>query len=159
MKDPRGLTDDELAAGVTAGAEQLARLLRSLNPPDGLSSTAGATLGTLERSGPYRLTVLAAREGVTQPAMTQLIARLEHAGLVRRAPDPADGRVVEVHITGAGTALLARRRAVRTEQLAGILARLSPEERSALEAALPAIDALVSAYNDGSAPAAHLIAQ
>jgi DNA-binding MarR family transcriptional regulator len=46
-----------------------------------LSLTATATLATLDRSGPSRLTWLAVREGVTQPAMTQLITRLEDAGL------------------------------------------------------------------------------
>ena len=152
--NPGATLERALAAGVSARLERLIRLLLWLSPKSGLSLTATATLGTLERTGPHRLTSLAAREGVTQPAMTQLIARLEHAGLVSRAPDPADGRVVEVHITGEGAALVARRRAVRAERLAGILARLSPEDRAALAAALPAIDALISAYGDGSEPGA-----
>ena len=61
--------------------------------------TAAATLASLERLGPQRLTDLAAREGVTQPAMTQLITRLEEAGLARREASPDDGRVVLVAIT------------------------------------------------------------
>jgi DNA-binding MarR family transcriptional regulator len=107
----------------------------------------------LERSGPSRLTWLAAREGVTQPAMTQLIARLKDAGLVDRAADPADGRVVQVRITGDGRAMLAGRRAVRAERVAGLLDRISPGEREALAAALPAMDALVNAERGGPAPA------
>ena len=86
-----------------------------MNPADGLSLTAAATLATLERSGPRRLTALAVREGVTQPAMTQLIARLQDSGLVDRAADPADGRVVQVRLTDEGRELLARRRAVRAD--------------------------------------------
>jgi Transcriptional regulators len=82
-----------LAAGIAAGVERLIGLVRSLSPADGLSLTAAATLATLERSGPRRLTALAVQEGVTQPAMTQLIARLQDAGLVDREADPADGRV------------------------------------------------------------------
>ena len=82
--------------------------------------------------------------------MTQLIARLQDAGLVHREADPADGRVVQVRLTAQGKATLARRRAVRAERLAGILDRLSPEERAALAAALPAIDALASAQRDGT---------
>src|SRR5437764_8151340 len=73
-----------LAAGIAAGVERLIGLLRSLSPADGLSATAAATLATLERSGPRRLTALAVQGGVTQAAMTQLIARPEEAGLVRR---------------------------------------------------------------------------
>src|SRR5580693_1604638 len=127
-------SEDTLAAGVAAALERLIGLFRSLSPASGLSLTAAATLATLERSGPSRLTRLAGREGVTQPAMTQLIARLEDAGLVDRATDPADGR-----------AMLAGRRAVRAERVAGLLDRLSPDERAALAAALPAMDALANA--------------
>jgi DNA-binding MarR family transcriptional regulator len=140
--------DDALAGGLAAGLERVVGLLRSLIQPNALSMTAAATLATLERGGPCRLTVLAVREGVTQPAMTQLISRLSEAGLVCREADPADGRVVQVAITDAGRATLARRRAVRAERLAGMLAQLSPEHRAALAAALPALDALASARRD-----------
>src|SRR5579872_587682 len=137
--------ENTLAVGVAAALERLIGLFRSLSPASGLSLTAAATLATLERSGPCRLTWLAAREGVTQPAMTQLIGRLEDAGLVSRAADPADGRVVQVRITADGKATLAGRRAVRAERVAGLLERLSTAERAALAAALPAMDALVGA--------------
>jgi len=140
--------EQALAAGVAAGLERLIGLFRSLSPPDGLSLTAAATLATLERSGPRRLTALAVQEGVTQPAMTQLIARLQDSGLVRREADPTDGRVVQVRLTDEGQAMLARRRAVRAGRLAGILARISPADQAALAAALPAIDALASAQRD-----------
>ena len=138
-------TEETLAAGVAAALERLIGLFRSLSPASGLSLTAAATLATLERSGPSRLTWLAGREGVTQPAMTQLIARLEDAGLVDRTADPADGRVVQVRITADGRAMLAGRRAVRAERVAGLLDRLSPDERAALAGALPAMDALANA--------------
>ncbi|MBV9205911.1 MAG: MarR family transcriptional regulator [Actinobacteria bacterium] len=146
--------DRALASGVAARLERLIGLFRSLNPPSGLSLTAAATLATLERSGPRRLTALAAQEGVTQPAMTQLIGRLQGSGMVIREADPADGRVVRVRLTDAGREMLARRRAVRAERLAVILARLSPQDRAALAAALPAIDALAGAHRDGDPPAA-----
>jgi DNA-binding MarR family transcriptional regulator len=148
LEDPaeRGrIADEALAAGVAAAIERLLGLFRSLSPASGLSLTAAATLATLERSGPCRLTWLATREGVTQPAMTQLIARLQDAGLVDREADPADGRVVQIRITAEGRAVLAHRRAVRADRLTGLLERLSPDEREALAAALPAMDALASA--------------
>jgi DNA-binding MarR family transcriptional regulator len=139
---------DALAAALATDLEQILRLFRSLSPPSGLSMTAAATLASLERLGPQRLTLLAAREGVTQPAMTQLISRLEESGLVRREASPEDGRVVLVVITDEGRATLARRRAVRTERLTGIIAQLGPDHRAALESALPALDALASIPRD-----------
>ncbi len=138
-----------LAAGIAARVERLLGLFRSLSPSDGLSLTSAATLATLERSGTSRLTSLAVKEGVTQPAMTQLIGRLQDSGLVTRTVDPADGRVVQVRLTEQGRAMLARRRAMRAERLAEILARLSPEDQAALGAALPAIDALANAQQAG----------
>src|SRR5215469_2867070 len=135
------VSERALAAGIAAGVERLLGLVRSLTPPDGISLTAAATLANLERSGPRRLTALAVQEGVTQPAMTQLIGRLQDAGLVRREADPADGRVVQVGLTDRG-------RAVRAERLAAILDQISPEHRAALAAALPAIDALASAQRN-----------
>ena len=148
MESSASGSERTLAAGIAAGLERLIGLVRSLSPPDGLSLTAAATLATLERSGPRRLTALAVQEGVTQPAMTQLVARLQDSGLVRREADPADGRVVQVRLTDQGREMLARRRAVRAERLAGILARISPADQTALGAALPAIDALASARRD-----------
>ena len=133
-----------LAIGMTATLERLIGLFRSLSPPDGLSLTAAATLTTLERSGPSRLTALAAYEGVTQPAMTQLVDRLQGMGLLERTPDPSDGRVVRVRITDEGRALLARRRAVRAERVAELLVRLSPGDQALLTAALPAMEALAN---------------
>src|ERR1700753_770060 len=84
--------EDELALGVAAGIERLLSLLRWLTPPDGLSFTAAATLATLDRTRPCRLTLLAVNEGVTQPAMTQLVARLQDARLIARASDPTHRR-------------------------------------------------------------------
>jgi DNA-binding MarR family transcriptional regulator len=147
------LGDDALAAGLVVMLERMVVLLRSLGQPDQLSMTSVSTLGTLNREGPSRLTALATRQGVTQPAMTQLIARLQESGLVRREPDPADGRVVQVSITAEGRALIVRRRERRARHLAVLLTQLDPEHRAALAAALPALDALASARRDAPVPA------
>ena len=123
---PPAPADPALAAAVAAGLERLIGLFRWISPTSGLSLTAAATLATLERSGPRRLTALAAREGVTQPAMTQLVARLQDAGLVERVADPADGRVVQVRITAEGQAMLAGRRAVRAGRVAAAAGPAQP---------------------------------
>src|ERR1700758_5832057 len=145
---PEAMTVDALAAALAADLERIVGLFRSLSPASGLSMTAAATLAGLERLGPQRLTQLAAREGVTQPAMTQLISRLEDSGLVHREASQEDGRVVLVVITDDGRAMIARRRAGRAERMATIVAQLSPEHREALAAALPALDALASVPRD-----------
>jgi DNA-binding MarR family transcriptional regulator len=39
---------------------------------------------------------------LSQPALSRLVDRLVERGLVRRSPDPADGRAVRVALTAAG---------------------------------------------------------
>ena len=140
---PTTRTDPELAR-LAASFERLFELLRRLTP-EPMSLTSASTLRRLDRAGDHRLSELATAEGVTQPAMTQLVDRLQGMSLLERAQDPADGRVVQVRITDEGRALLARRRAVRAQRVAELLHRLSPGEQALLTAALPAMEALANA--------------
>jgi len=106
--------------------------VRYLTDRAGLSPSAGYLLNRVSRGGPARLTVLATKEGVSQPSMTQLIQRLERQGLVARLADPDDGRVALVAMTEAGQALLDERTRRRRERLTALLATLSPEDEFAL---------------------------
>jgi DNA-binding MarR family transcriptional regulator len=114
------------------------------------------------REGPVRLTALAAKEGVSQPSMTQLIQRLERLDLVARLADPDDGRAALIGITEHGQALLNDRKRMRRDRLRALMATLTPEEESALwlaaRVALPTLDRLVAnadcpAYSDSDEPA------
>lgn len=62
----------------------------------GLNATDYYALNLLDLSGPLTSGELAVRTGLTTGATTRLIDRLEKAGYVRRAPDPADRRKVMV---------------------------------------------------------------
>jgi DNA-binding MarR family transcriptional regulator len=132
---------------VTLGAELDARVLalyRRIGRETAreISRSAASVLGTLRDAGPRRITELATAEAVTQPSMTTLVARLERDGLVRRGADPADARAVRVEITEEGLRRLAAMRAERAACLDARLARLTADERAAVEAALPALDKL-----------------
>ena len=97
-----------------------------------LSASAAFVLNRVNREGPVRLTSLAAKEGVSQPSMTQLIQRLERLDLVSRLADPEDGRAALIAITEHGRTLLEARKRLRRERLATLLKTLSAEEESAL---------------------------
>ena len=126
---------------IAAGFERFCEVFRRLTPREELSLTAASTLRRLE-SGPHRLCELYAPEGVTQPAMTQLVTRLEKDGLARRDSDPGDGRAVVVSITDAGRAAVARRREGRARALSALLAGLPADDHAAILAVLPALDRL-----------------
>jgi DNA-binding MarR family transcriptional regulator len=115
--------------------------IRYLSERAGLTLAASFVLNRLHREGPSRLTVLAAKEGVSQPSMTQLIQRMERHGVVTRMDDPEDGRVALVALTDAGIAVLEDRKQVRRDRLAELLTTLTADEARALalaaEVALP----------------------
>jgi DNA-binding MarR family transcriptional regulator len=129
--------------------EKLITVLRTSAQPEKMSLTTAATLRTLVEEGPYRITELAELSGVTQPGMTQLVQRLERAGVVERRSDPADGRVTMIGATPAGREVVARLRSKRTEQLRVLLQGISEEDRKLIEAAIPAMTRL-SAATPGS---------
>jgi DNA-binding MarR family transcriptional regulator len=140
MQAVTGIHPDD--ALIAKGFARLYEGLRRLTPRHGLSLTAASVLRRLERSGPQRLCDLYAPEGVTQPAMTQLVTRLEKDGLATRGSDPADGRLVIVSITAAGRAAVERRRVRNALALSERLRELSEEDRTAIVAALPAMERL-----------------
>lgn len=105
---------------------------RFLSDRADLSASAAFVLNRVCREGPIRLTVLAAKEGISQPSMTQLVQRLERQGLVARLADPDDGRAALIGITGHGQTMLDDRKRIRRDRLAQLLATLTPEEQSTL---------------------------
>jgi DNA-binding MarR family transcriptional regulator len=114
----------------------------SRQTPRDMSRSAASVLKTLLDNGPTRITELAKTEAVTQPSMTTLVTRLERDGLVARTPDLDDARAVRVAITDEGLERVARLRAERAAVLDAALAELEPQERAALEAALPVLEKL-----------------
>jgi len=127
--------------------ERLLTLARRLVPQTGLSLTAAATLVRLAREGPSRVSDLASAEGVTQPAMSQLVARLERDGYVARTPSPQDGRAVLTALTAAGEHVIAARRDERVRALATLFAEVGADDARAIAAALPALRRLSTITN------------
>ncbi len=134
----RQAASSSASAAIGAALHGLAvRAVRRL--PRDMSITSAATLATLHRTGPRRITDLAASEGVTQPAMTVLVRVLEESGLVERRGDPSDRRVTLVSVTEAGAAYVERRRQTGVDALARLVDELPDDEVEALVGALPAL--------------------
>jgi DNA-binding MarR family transcriptional regulator len=88
--------------------------------------------------GGSRPSDLAAHTGVTRQAITKLVDELEQLDLVRRDPDPDDGRGVIIRFTDRGRAgvAIARKRQLALERAyaAQVGAERWAEVRSTLEA-------------------------
>lgn len=137
---------------LTAALEAAARMLRAASVAGDLSLSASSVLGRLLIEGPQRLTSLAVAERVSQPAMTQLVARLERDKLVRKRADTLDARAVLVEITAAGRRLVEQRRQERADFIGGMLSRLDDAATAELAAALPALEMLVRAHQPDVVP-------
>ncbi|MEQ1505225.1 MAG: MarR family winged helix-turn-helix transcriptional regulator [Myxococcota bacterium] len=87
---------------------------------------------------------LAARAGVDQPTMSELLARMERSGIVHRTPNPDDARGALVSLTPEALARLpeAKDALVDVEILA--TADLTPEERTVLRGLLERVARSVS---------------
>jgi DNA-binding MarR family transcriptional regulator len=118
-------------------------LRRAIRPAE-WNAVALSTLDAVDRTGPHRISYLVGHERITQPGMTGIVDRLAAAGLVRRQPDPADGRAALVAITPAGHDYLLSIRAQRAEALAAHIRQLGPRQRCALTEAASALQALAA---------------
>jgi DNA-binding MarR family transcriptional regulator len=133
----------ELAGELQQVLSKLFSVLRrgdtNRNTPEGGADLTLAQLSillTLLDKGPIRMTELAAHERVRTPTTTVAIRRLEKLGLVKRSRDPSDLRAVLVDVTPRGLVQHREAVATRRSKLAGMLGRLSDEERTALNRAL-----------------------
>src|SRR3954447_26920653 len=115
--------------------EQAASWVRRTTPRAEWSLTAATTLDTLGREGPQRVSELVAREAISQPGMTGLLARLAAAVLGEGGGVAAGGAASLVSTTPAGRDWLAQRHALRAQRVAAQLRRLPEADRSALLAA------------------------
>jgi DNA-binding MarR family transcriptional regulator len=132
---------DELAVALPQRASALTRIFFA-RTTTGLSRTEVGLLAALARRS-HRITELAATEGITQPAVTQLANRLERRGYVERRTDERDGRVVLVALTDAGETALERVRAEYRALLHEEMATLDDREIETLAAAVDILDRLI----------------
>ena len=122
---------------------RLNRHLRRELGPIGITGGQAALLHAIRTNPGIGVRGLAGREGVSAPAMSGYVDRLERAGLVRRVRSEEDRRRVGLGLTEEGLKVLRSARSRRTAWLASRLRRLDADELAAVEAALPALSRLL----------------
>lgn len=103
-----------------------------------------SALVAIAQRQPIRLGELAQVEQVAAPSMTRTLATLISAGLVRKDPDPQDGRSWQVALTPKGEGLLTDVRQARSAAMAERMARLTAEQYELLAVALPVLELLAA---------------
>lgn len=135
-------TPAALAGAVNQLMRDMVLLLRRASSEQPVTAPQLSVLGSLI-SGSRRMSELSAEHGVRMPTMTAQVNRLERDGLAVRGRDATDARVVTVALTDAGREALAAGRTHRLDFVAERLAGLSPDDREAIAAAVPALSRMI----------------
>jgi DNA-binding MarR family transcriptional regulator len=133
------LSPETVAAELRPVLLRLARELRKETEQLGITARQATLLWLVKRSPGLSLAELAAEEGISAPAMSGHVDRLERAGLLERVRSSDDRRRVGLSLTEDGERIMRSVRARRTTWLADRLKSLEPNEIEAVEAAIPAL--------------------
>jgi DNA-binding MarR family transcriptional regulator len=133
----------ELANRLRPVLLQLNRYLRREAHAEGITGGQASLLAQIRNDPTLGITGLAAREGVSAPAMTRYVDRMEKAGLVVRARSPEDARRIRLALTLKGVRALRSVRRRRTAWLSERLKGLSPTELAAIDDAIEPLLRLV----------------
>jgi DNA-binding MarR family transcriptional regulator len=137
----------ELANRLRTTLLMINRHLRREAHSEGITGGQASVLAQIRHDPELGVRELAAREGVSAPAMTRYLNRMERAGLVLRSRSPDDARRIRFALTPKGIRALRSIRRRRTAWLAERLAGLSPAE---LETVAEAIDPLARLLEEPS---------
>ena len=110
----------------------LGQLIRRLRAEHRFPLLHGSVLGRLDREGPSSVSDLATAERVRPQSMAQTVGELESDGLVKRSPDPDDGRRAIVELTAAGRETLEADRSRRVGWLVSAIEELPKEDQEVL---------------------------
>jgi DNA-binding MarR family transcriptional regulator len=126
----------ELANRLRPVLLQLNRYLRREAHAEGITGGQASLLAQIRFDPGLGIKELAAREGVSAPAMTRYIDRMERADLVVRMRSPEDARRIRLALTPKGVRALRSIRRRRTAWLAERLEGLSARELAAVDRAI-----------------------
>jgi DNA-binding MarR family transcriptional regulator len=132
-------TDVSSAARLRLALTRVIRALRR-HGDSSLTPSQVSALSTLEEFGAMRISAIATYESLGAPAATRVVASLEDLKLVMRMNDPGDKRASLIELTELGRNTLSELWRERTLDISTMLERLTPKERAAIEAALPALE-------------------
>ncbi|MFD6281759.1 MarR family winged helix-turn-helix transcriptional regulator [Streptomyces sp. NPDC060209] len=97
----------------------------------GLTPQQGQLLCVL-MARPYGMSELGTALGLAKSSLTGLVDRTARHGLVRREPDPLDGRAVRITLTEKGSGLVDEFYAATCRRVEALPAALSEAERDVL---------------------------
>ena len=124
---------NEIAGLIHDRVSRLARQLRHMELPNGMTSERLSALTAIVDNGPIAVTALAEREMVRPATMSRMVSALVSDGLARRLENKSDGRGVLVVVTPKGRKAHQRAQQQRLTQLGSAIDSFTPDRLEALE--------------------------
>jgi len=118
---------------------RLARMIRAERAEGEVADNQRSVLFYLYENGAQSLGAVAAHDRVTPPSMNRTVNGLLERGYVTRETSTEDARRVSIDLTDTGRTFVKETRRRRDAWFASRLAKLTPDERAALEAAGPVL--------------------
>ncbi|MFE9600423.1 MarR family winged helix-turn-helix transcriptional regulator [Streptomyces hokutonensis] len=142
---PAGISDSAArsARDLRVVFSRLRRRIREVATDEDLTPSQESALTLVGKHGAATASALASAEGVRPQSMAATLAALDQHGLIRRSPDPEDGRRQMVSLTEAGRERVEDNRQVREEWLARAFEdRYTEQERRTIVDALTLLERL-----------------
>ena len=146
------MTDDAVLDTIETQVAMLMRLgeatrrATELKPHRALDRSAYVILRLLQAAGRLNVSALADRLNLDGSTVTRQVTALEKDGLVRRTPDPTDGRGTVIAPTDSGLAQVDAVRKARREVYDVVLGDWSADDRAQLAAVLERLTGTLDGY-------------
>jgi DNA-binding MarR family transcriptional regulator len=138
----------ELLAAIGAVRRVARRAVRSAVDAEALPPARSELLRLAARRPGIGVAEAAQELRLAPNSVSTMVSKLTEDGLLSRGRDAADGRSVRLTVTEAGTARIEQWRDLRAELAGRALETLSPADRRALSAAVPALTRLAEQMED-----------
>ncbi|MER6207271.1 MarR family transcriptional regulator [Streptomyces sp. NPDC001642] len=145
LETPAGVSDSAArsARDLRVVLSRLRRRIREVATDEDLTPSQESALTLVGKHGAATASALASAEGVRPQSMAATLTALDQHGLIRRSPDPDDGRRHLVTLTEAGRARIEDNMQVRSEWLARAFEdRYTEQERQTIIKALGLMERL-----------------
>jgi DNA-binding MarR family transcriptional regulator len=139
--------------------------------PQGLTRGQFHLLKLIARQDGHPVRRMAEFLGVSPPAVTQNVDKLERLGLLTRERDPKDRRGIILTVSPLGSEVVHRYESLKTERLAPVLGQIEPEEIETLARLMQRFSVLLfkqeelqdefclrcAAYSEDNCPVGHVV--
>lgn len=135
-------TDRSLPIALLRARERVMGPIRAMLADAGITEQQWRVLRVLAEDGALEPTRIADRACLLLPSLTRILQKLEEKGMIRRRPDPKDGRKQIVQITARGHKLIDENLDTSVALMEQVRERMGPDRFEALLDLLNDLDRL-----------------